>query len=256
MILRTSATQLDSYRRLLTEEYMVESELVGAIKGIPCRETDLMQAGTAFHKVLADPIKYLQRHQRTDGMVVSWISCDGFTFDAERTMEAYEYVGPGLCEVKATDVWRTPFGDCTVVAQADHVKGRIIQDHKCKFSTPDARDYERALQWRVYAAVHGADVVQYNLWHFKEPYVDEATIAAMEKYAETAPDGAAQAARLEAAQYRGGFCELKDWQSFRFFPYFGMLAECQWWLNSFLAWADSHKLLPYLNRAGSSVSAA
>lgn len=224
-MLRTSATQLDSYRRLLTEEYMVESELVDAIKGIPCRETDLMQAGTAFHKVLADPIKHLQRHQRTDGMVVSWISCDGFTFDAERTMEAYEYVGPGLCEVKATEVWQTPFGACTVVAQADHVNGRIIQDHKCKFSTPDARDYERALQWRVYAAVHGADVVRYNLWHFKEPN-------------------------------ESNHCELKEWQSFRFFPYDGMIAECQWWLNSFLAWADSHKLLPYLNRAGSSVSAA
>lgn len=144
----------------------------------------------------------------------------GFTFDAEAWRSAKEHLGPGVWQVKATK----QIGPALVVAQVDHIHGMLIDEVKAKFSTPDARDYEQVLQWRFYCLIHDAPVVRYSLFDFSDP--------------------------------KGGYCELRNIISFKFWSYPNLEVDCKRWVSEFLSWAESRALLGYLNRESSTPSLA
>jgi len=147
-----------------------------------------------------------------------------FWFDSKMLGEARAYVGSGLCEVKSTKILDVHGSPVALVAQVDHVRGLALQENKAKFGTPDARDYEPSLQWRAYLLVHDAASVQYNLWNFKDP--------------------------------KCGYCELRSVDSFRFWRYAELEADCRRWLRAFLDWANARKLTPYLDRETPALEAA
>ena len=211
-MIRVSTTTLEAYRRAVQTEFGNADELAAQIRGEPTPISWQMQAGMAWHSVLAAK-DYIwdEEHEWADVGGRSWV------FDKNAARSSRNHIGPGLWEVKAT----TQLDGVTVVAQADHVRGLVIQDAKTKFSNPDARDYEQSLQWRFYLLVHGARLFEYNLFDFADP--------------------------------KGGYCELRNIVSFAFWPYAGMEQDCRRWLHSFLAWAEGRGLLPYLHRSGSSL---
>lgn len=253
-MIRVTVTQLESFRRVLDTEYGSEEELVASVRGEPYKPSWQMEAGTAWHDLLATPRAEMCDRKRSagnyyvcesaaasaaesarrsvGGETVGHFRCpeclcwhvgkpgtlfrNGYVFADRDVTAARLHVGPGLHEVKALRVWQIGPHAVNVVAQADHVNGLALQEHKTKFSPPDPKDYEPSLQWRFYLAVHGAAVLRYNLWHFKEP--DD------------------------------GFLELRGAVSFRLWPYAGLESDCRAWLTRFVEWAESKRLLGHLDR--------
>lgn len=227
-MIRVSATTLESYRRVVQTEYGDEGELAASIRGKPLAPSWQMSAGQAWHGIVRaygderyDRADISEPQDHGDGPV--HVRIGQHWFDLHAVKIAAGIIGPGVWEVKATRVWEIGGREVTVAAQVDHVRGLHIAENKTKFSGADARTYEPSLQWRYYLAVHGAACVRYNLWHMREP--------------------------------KGGYCELTDVSSFRFWPYADLESDCRRWLAEFLGWADSRDLMPFLDRAGSSLTA-
>lgn len=212
-MLRISTTTLEAFRRLIDTEYGDEKELIAQIKGEPFEARWQMEAGTAWHTALSTEIC---KSERETGLV----EIGKFSFSVGHVEAADRHIGPGVWEVKqvrVSDIRQDEY--VVVVAQADHCRGLLIQDNKTKFSKPDAREYEQSLQWRFYLWVHGAQEFRYNLFDFADP--------------------------------KDGYCELLNIVSFNFWPYPGLEADCRRWVGEFLDWCASKRLLPYLNRQGS-----
>lgn len=218
-MIRISTTTLETYRRLIQTEYQTEEELVAQIKGKPWEPSWQANVGKAFHKVLELPeatISFPSHDQ-------SWHEWGGYKFLPSAVAEAQAVIGPGLREVKATRTWHLWGNDVTVVGQADHLEGLGLSDVKCKFSSPDSKDYDSSLQWRFYLMIFGGLSFRYVFCHFKEPTDD-------------------------------GFCQLKDVTSVKYFPYAELEADCVHWLSEFLVFCFTRQLLPFLDREGSSIT--
>lgn len=219
-MLRVSTSTLEQFRRLCCYDYVDEAELVAQIAGRPFTPSWQMEAGTAWHRVLSNPDECLV----DDGS--GWIGfrSGGYTFDGTAGTESRNLIGPGTWECKATRTFDHCGFGVTVVAQADHIRGLVVQDNKTKFSTPDARDYEGSLHWRWYLLVHEAQKFTYNLFDFRDP--------------------------------KEGYCELRNIVSFNFWTYAGIEADCRAWLSRFLEWSHGKNLWRYLERRSSTPEAA
>lgn len=252
-MIRVRVSLLEAFRRCVETEYGDEASVIRTVTGNPDPPNWRMRAGTAFHALLARPRAEMCAKKRErgnyyllqsaaeaeaarltgrSGETIGAFRCmecgcwhvgkqlfvhaGGYHFDDHAVDEARRHVGPGLCEVKALRTWQVGPHAVNVVAQADHVRGLALIEHKTKFSPPDPKDYEASLQWRFYLQVHGAAVLRYCLWHFADP--------------------------------KDGYCELRDVVSFRVWPYAGLEADCRAWLTRFVEWAESRQLLGYLDR--------
>ncbi len=207
-MIRIRRSHLEEFRRIVATDYGDEAALVRAISGQGDEPNWMMKAGTAWHWLL---------EHGTEGahlFPLEQVECQGWTFTKGDVLSARQHTGSGLYEVNARrviDCWGTLVElECT----ADHIRGLHIQDHKTKFTPPDARDYEQQLQWRVYLWVFEALSFQYNLWHFGQP--------------------------------KDSHCTLYDVYPFRFWPYPGLEADIRRWTSHFLDWAHRHKLIPFL----------
>lgn len=210
--MRVRVTTLESFRVLLTEEYGSEEELIESIRrGQEAPPANWkMACGTAFHAILADP----HALDTTDEPEFRIREGD-YSFQAGDVDAAKVHVGPGVCEVPGSLL----VGDVLLTGTCDRMQGLTIRDAKCKFTTPDARDYEHSLQWRAYLLIFGAEQFLYDLFAFSEP--DEV-----------------------------GFCRLREIVTFGFWRYPDMEADVLGWLTAFVRWAESRGLTQYLETAG------
>ena len=210
--MRVSVTTIEQFRRVMTEEWASEAELIAQVKGQPFEPSWQMKAGTAWHAALEGR----RPDEEDDGAVRFgdyWISLPAL----ERTRAL---VPSGACEVKISVPWQTAYGPVNVVSQTDLLVGATVIDHKAKFSTLDIKPYEPSLQWRFYLENFGAKRFQYMIWQFWEP--------------------------------KNWTLELADMAQCSFFPYVGMRQDCQRWLDRFMDWCYFRDLLPFLNREGRS----
>lgn len=203
---------IESFRRVLLTEYGDEAALIEYIRaGQEGKPNWKMRAGTAWHMILAG-----DRNPVDDA---DMIHEDGFAFDVEAADAAVAHIGPGIPEL--TGYWPINSG-VEIKGTCDLINGLTISDHKTKFSTIDARDYENSLQWKFYLTIFGANCFRYNLFHFKDP---------------------ADAIGDEPC----GYCELMNIVSFNFWRYRGMEAECFEWVDRFCLWASDRGLLGCLD---------
>lgn len=216
-MIRLRTSTLEAFRRVVETEYADEAELIESLKrgqwteGTPSWQ---MQAGTAWHHVLQHPLG-TQQFDCYDGTPdITHEGPFGYRFGGADVAASLRHVGPGLCEVTGGRYFQAGGQRVLVEGTADHVHGLDLQDHKTKFSAPDARDYEPSLQWRFYLLIHQGAWLRYNLFDFSQP--------------------------------KEGFCELRDIVSFSMWPYVGMEADCREWIGRFLDWASDRGLLPYL----------
>lgn len=214
-MIRVRVSTLESFRRVVDTEYGDEAELIESVKrgqeGGPTNWK--MEAGTAFHALLADPMVAEGCPGRDE-----LIEEGQFSFLTWDVAEAQQHVGHGLYEIQARKAFLVngKSRPIEVRGAADWLRGLVIQGHKCKFSAPDARDYEASLQWRFYLLLHEARVFRYNLFSFKDP--------------------------------KEGFCEMTGITSFKFWAYPNLETECREWLSRFVEWAEARHLVPYLER--------
>lgn len=201
---------LESFRRVADTSYGDEHELVEYVRHGQTSEPNwMMAAGTAWHRALAGESPDFLDIETGHWHYGDWL------FRNDDVTDAREHVGPGLCEVTARRVFRTPVGNVEVRGTCDRIRGLYVRDAKAKFTTPDAKDYEPSLQWRFYLLLHGAARFTYDLFAFRDP-------------------GDKQ------------LCELRGIESFNFWRYSGLEWECQSWLVRFVEWADSRNLLGFL----------
>jgi len=212
-VIRLSATTLEAYRRVVETEYASESELIASIRGERIPETWQMAAGSAWDNLLsgAGEVAVFNVDETT------YHACGGFTFKEDHVEAARKHLGPGLWQVKVEKFIDSSLGPVCLVAKVDKVRGLFVDEVKAKFSTVDARNYERSLQWKLYLLCHEAAAVRYSLFDFANP---------------------------DKARY----CDLRDIVSFRFWRYRGLEQECRQWVEGFLDWASSRGLMPFLQR--------
>lgn len=180
---------IDTFRLVCTTDWKPESELIHYIRAGQMSEPNWrMSAGTAWHALLEG--RPTNKH---------------WTFRPGDVEAAKSWIGHGLQEVTG---YREIAG-VTIKGTCDWWRGLILQDHKLKFSTPDAKDYEPSLQWRFYLAIFEAEVLRYNLFRAVEPDNPEA----------------------------GGQVDVLDCVSFNVWRYVGMEDELAFWVDRFRLWA-------------------
>lgn len=201
-MIRVRRSHLEAFRNITRSEWGDESELIAAIKGEGSSNWR-MDAGTAWHNAIERGI----------------LSSHGFSFNEEDANMARGILGIGRWEVPGSKVYQLDDGEeIEVTAQADHIRGLVIQDNKTKFSQANPQDYEGALQWRIYLDVHECDIFTYHLWSFADP--DE-----------------------------NGWCKFRGHLSFSYNRYPGMEEEIKEWLYEFKEWAKFKGVAQYLEGA-------
>jgi hypothetical protein len=208
-MIRVRRSILELFRECTTTDYGDEAELVAAVRGEPVPPNWYMEAGTAWHAVLENPSKTFDfdTDRHTSGK---------FSFPGSAVETARKHLpASGLREIPGSRIFPTPLGPVEVTCTADLVSGLTCHDHKTKFSPADPADYEEALQWRFYLAVHGCTEFRYHLWEFRDPD-DE------------------------------GFCALKGSSHFSFWKYPHLERDCAAWCSQFRQWLEVKGLAEFL----------
>lgn len=247
MTIRLSTTTLEAYRKIVHEEFGTEEELIASIKGKPFEPTWKMNAGRAWHELLADSAVEVvnmpgvtddQRHEllsyrpKEGNVKLAWmrvrltearpIKRGGFSFSENAIALGRAAVGPGgVWEVKGTRTLTVGGHEVVLVAQADHWRGLHLSDAKATWSSPSLAEYEPNLQWRSYLLCHGAESFTFHKFCFREPKGTD------------------------------GFCELREHLKTTFWAYPDLESDLKSWISEFVSWASSKGLLGYLQRENS-----
>ncbi len=147
--IRCSATNLESFRLYLTEDWMEESALIASLKGefVP---TPAVKLGHAYHSVLEHPAAY---------RVGNGYTCEGFQFGDATMQPMLDLIDRrGVFEVKTTK----QLGPITLVAQADQLVGAHLYEFKTT-SQLNLEKYLDSYQWRVMALVFEPLAITYRI---------------------------------------------------------------------------------------------
>jgi hypothetical protein len=184
---RISTTTIESYRlwRQPDQEWMSEADLLASIRRefTPNRQVLL---GLAFGRVLEEPDLY-RMSGGYGGVFVSKPYDDGspglefvrppaggkhpeFFFSLDTMAPAFDHVDRrGVFEAKA----QKDYGDCQVVAKADHLLGSHLSEFKTTVNSFDPDKYALSCQWRFMADIFQPSVITYKVFLLSD---DEAGI--------------------------------------------------------------------------------
>lgn len=155
--MRISATTLESFRLFMQpdQDWMTEQSLIDTIAGkfVP---TPAVLLGQAFGRVLESPERY---------RVSGGYQYGSHFFSADMMQPAFAVIDyRGIFEAKATK----QYGDCTVVAMADHLLGSHLSEFKTTLSTFDFDKYAASCQWRVMADIFEPTRITYRVFCLSE----------------------------------------------------------------------------------------
>jgi hypothetical protein len=155
-MLKISATQLESYRRLLDGKLSPEQFERQLLRLDPPNE--MMSKGIAFHEMMQseEPMLF-------EGM---------FSSDCIAKARANMDYRSKVFEYKVRRVYRTQFGDISVTGVADQLLGLDVVEIKTKYSPISYDDYASSMQWRVYCELFGAKFVTYKVFEFADVEAD------------------------------------------------------------------------------------
>lgn len=143
-------SHVEAFRQWEADEEAEIGRLVDNILGLS-EPSELMQAGTAFHKALelAQP-----------GTEAGELSALGYTFCI---VDALEIAVCPVRELRASKTYAVDGQPIVISGQVDQLEGKRIEDHK----TTGRYDPERYLvgyQWRLYLDIFGADHFRWNIF--------------------------------------------------------------------------------------------
>ena len=156
-MIKISATQLESYRRLLDGSLSPEQFERQLLRLDP--PNLMMEKGTAFHEMLQteDPKDF-------EGM---------FSRDCIAKARSKMDYRSKVFEYKVRRVYRTKFGDISVTGVADQLLGLDVVEIKTKYSPISYDGYADSMQWRVYCELFGAKFVTYKVFEFQDVEADD-----------------------------------------------------------------------------------
>jgi hypothetical protein len=156
-MMRISTTTLESFRLFMSpdQEWMTEDDLTASIKG-EWRPNHKAMLGTAYGQVLEKPDLH-----RVDG----GYRCGDFFFGDDVVEPALVTIDRrGVFEAKATK----QYGDCLVVAKADHMLGAHLSEYKTTLSTFDVEKYLDSYQWRFMVDIFEPRLITYRVFCLSE----------------------------------------------------------------------------------------
>lgn len=154
-MLRVSATQLESFRLFMEQDWMSADDLAATIRGefVP---THKVNVGQAFGRVLERPDAYA-----VDGGYQITVNGESFSFGAEMMAPALALMDRrGIYEAKATK----DYGSVTVATRADQIVGMRLLEHKTTLSSFSFEKYADSLQWRFMADIFEPAVITYHVF--------------------------------------------------------------------------------------------
>lgn len=156
-MIKISATQLESYRRLLDGTLSPDQFERQLLRLEP--PNLMMEKGTAFHEMLQteDPKDF-------EGM---------FSSDCIAKARSKMDYRSKVFEYKVRRVYRTKFGDISVTGMADQLLGLDVVEIKTKYSPISYDAYADSMQWRVYCELFGAKFVTYKVFEFADVEADD-----------------------------------------------------------------------------------
>lgn len=143
-------SNVEAFRQWEADDESETDDLLAKLFGLD-EPSELMRAGTAFHKAL---------ETAETGVEVTELTSDGFTFCIAADLEVE------LCpvrELRASKTYMVDGQPIIISGQVDQIEGRRIEDHK----TTGRFDPERYLggyQWRLYLDIFGADHFRWNVF--------------------------------------------------------------------------------------------
>jgi hypothetical protein len=185
---RISTTTLESFRLWSQpdQDWMTEQSLVDSISGtfVP---NDAVALGTAFGKILETPDAY-----KVDGGYRARAYHREYTFDDATMAEPLALIDRrGIFEAKAT----RRYGDCDVVAKADHLYGSRLAEFKTTTGYFDFDKYEASCQWRFMVDIFEPAMVTYHVFRLDD--------------------------------HGNGVVELRGIDSFNLYPYAALHQDCR-----------------------------
>lgn len=142
-------SEVESFRQWATDDEAELSDLMDRLTGAN-RPSDVMLAGTAFHKALEDA---------QDGEV-DVLQANGYTFefltDADLSI-------PDIRELRASRTYMVDGQPITISGQVDALEGKRVEDHKTT-GRFDPERYLNGYQWRLYLEIFGADQFRWNVF--------------------------------------------------------------------------------------------
>jgi hypothetical protein len=202
---RLSTTAIESFRLWSDpeQEWMDEADLIATIRGTSVPSHGVL-LGSAFGKVLEAPDTYA---------VPGGFRCQDFAFGSDVVTPCLEVIDRrGVFEAKA----QKTYGDCDVVARADHLLGLHLSEFKTTLSTFDAQKYLDSCQWRFYFDIFEPLIVTYHVF-----CLSEAT---------------------------NGVISLRGIESFNLYPYAELHEDCRDLVARFAAYARLRGLDAYLQQ--------
>lgn len=197
--MRISTTTIESFRLWSQpdNEWMSEQDLIDTITGV-FRSTPQIELGIAFERVLEDPERYRIR---------GGYRCNGFSFDDDTMRDPLALIDRrGVCQVKTTK----QYGNCTVVAKADHLVGATLGEWKTTTSTFDIEKYLASCQWRYELDLFEASQLTYHVFVLDD--------------------------------HENGVAELRDIHSFNVFRYPELHQDCCELLGQFVSYVTAKGL--------------
>lgn len=156
-MIKISATQLESYRRLMDGLLSVEQFERQLLRLDP--PNLMMEKGTAFHSMMqtADPSVY-------EGVFSK--EC----ISKARTKMDYR---SKIFEYKIRRMYSTQYGNISLTGMADQLIGLDVVELKTKYSPISYDAYADSMQWRVYCEIFGAKFVHYKVFEFADTEADD-----------------------------------------------------------------------------------
>jgi len=155
-MIKISATQLESYRRLIDGTLSPDQFERQLLRLDP--PNAMMEKGTAFHEML----------QTEDPSVFE----STFTSDCITHARSKIDYRSKVFEYKVRRQYRTKFGDIFVTGVADQLIGLDVVEIKTKYSPISYDAYADSMQWRVYCEIFGAKFVTYKVFEFADVEAD------------------------------------------------------------------------------------
>lgn len=173
--LKLSPSKIESFRLYLDEEYngtITKKSFIETITGVKSysKKADF---GTAFHLVMEKGAGRFYNEKtklydiRDDKDLVSPIIC---TWNEIRLADEFHKRYPSMnYETWLAPVIQLDNYSITLNLRIDGLLGNEIHENKTSTRGLNVDFYERSSQWKSYMVATTAEVVQYNLFNYKEP---------------------------------------------------------------------------------------
>ncbi len=222
MNLRISVSRIDEFRRVVLTDYATEASLIRSIKE-PVILGWQARYGEALHACIEDP----EGTRRPDGShAFLGPSGEPYTWSGEIVRACVEAWPKGCVFERrlGRDYYGVSGHKVTVSGRTDGTLGLLHIEGKTRFGTVYLDSYYQSLQWQFYLeCTPWARGVEYRIHEIGGMNDENGTLHIVKG-----------GPRLEAIH------------AFRVWREPAIARNCRYWLEEFVAWADSRGLLPFL----------